>query len=139
MKRFRGQALLALLLMPCGVEHLAGQTSAPAPAADHDDGSWRRQVEAWRSQREHELAAPDSWLTLIGLEWLKPGVNSFGAAQDNLIKIHAKAPDHIGLLTVSDQPFSSYRPMGDFLPTLSSTGGRRGRDPLARTITSLPP
>ncbi len=131
MKRFRGQALLALLLMPCGVEHLAGQTSAPAPAADHDDGSWRQQVEAWRSQREHELAAPDSWLTLIGLEWLKPGVNSFGAAQDNLIKIHAKAPDHIGLLTVSGSTVQLLSPNGGFPADLELDGKPAREGPLS--------
>ena len=38
----------------------------------------------------------------MGLEWLKPGVNSFGSAPDNRIQLHAGAPAHIGLLTVSN-------------------------------------
>jgi hypothetical protein len=52
-------------------------------------------------QREKEIAAPDGWLTLIALDWLQPGVNSFGSAPDNKVRVNSEAPDHIGLLTVS--------------------------------------
>src|SRR5580704_3356370 len=100
MKHLRRQALLAVTLIslcplrtPAETKH--SKTAQP-PAVLAEDASWRQQLATWRSQREHELAAPDGWLTLVGLEWLKPGVNSFGAAQDNQIKIRAQAPPHIG-------------------------------------------
>jgi uncharacterized protein (DUF1684 family) len=70
----------------------------PTPAGAPDD------LAAWRAQREQQVSAPDGWLTLVGLEWLKPGVNSIGTAADNSIRIHADAPAHIGLLTVSGKP-----------------------------------
>jgi uncharacterized protein len=91
----------------------AAKAQAPAPATtaapdvaspdippEHDD------LAAWRAQREQQVSAPDGWLTLVGLEWLKSGVNSIGAAADNSIRIHAQAPEHIGLLTVSGKPGS---------------------------------
>ncbi|HWT67308.1 MAG TPA: hypothetical protein VN151_14440, partial [Terracidiphilus sp.] len=53
---------------------LAAPLAAPAQVAD--EASWRTNLDAWRAQRDHEIAAPDGWLTLIGLEWLKSGVNT---------------------------------------------------------------
>ena len=38
-----------------------------------------RAVEAWRAEREERLRNPDGWLTLVGLYWLEPGPNRFGA------------------------------------------------------------
>ena len=78
------------------------------------DAQWRKDVDTWRAQREHELSAPDGWLTLVGLEWLKPGVNSFGAAGDCSIKIRAQAPEHFGLLTVAGKTVQLLAPSGGF-------------------------
>ncbi len=39
--------------------------------------------EAWRAEREDRLAAPDGWLTLVGLAWLAPGENPFGSDPGN--------------------------------------------------------
>lgn len=35
--------------------------------------------DAWREARAEALAAPDSWLGLIGLHWLEAGVNAVGS------------------------------------------------------------
>ena len=83
-------------------------------AASRGSAEWRNEVDAWRAQREHELGAPDGWLTLVGLEWLKAGVNSFGTAQDNTIKIRAQAPPHFGMLTVSGSTVQLLSPSGGF-------------------------
>jgi uncharacterized protein (DUF1684 family) len=40
----------------------------------------------------------------VGLEWLKPGFNSFGRAADNQIQLRAQSPEHMGILTVSGKP-----------------------------------
>jgi hypothetical protein len=37
-------------------------------------------------------------LTLVGLEWLQPGSNTFGTAVDNRIRLHAQVADHLGVL-----------------------------------------
>jgi hypothetical protein len=78
---------------------------------------------AWRSHREQELAAPDGWLTLVGLEWLKPGVNSFGTAQDNQIQIRAQAPAHIGMFTVSGKAATGKAASAPIVQLLSPSGG----------------
>jgi hypothetical protein len=113
----------------------AGRDTALAapPAYPH----WARDLAAWRAAREREIGAPDGWLTLAGMEWLNPGVNSFGAAADNQIRVHAKAPDHMGLLTVSanrqkgkqpggqpqsDQVVQLLSPSGGFPPDLTIDG-----------------
>lgn len=33
-------------------------------------------IEAWRRQREESLTAPDGWLSVAGLEWLREGENT---------------------------------------------------------------
>jgi hypothetical protein len=115
-RSFRIQAWLTLVLL-LGASGLPGQSVSsrpPAASAAAGDAAWRQEVDAWRAQREHELSAPDGWLTLVGLEWLKPGVNSFGTAPDNSIKIRAQAPEHFGLLTVSGTTVQLLAPSGGF-------------------------
>lgn len=111
--------LLSSLGMPAQKAPSGASGSAPASS---DERAWRQGLDAWRSQREHELSAPDSWLTLVGLEWLKPGVNSFGSAADNQIKIRAEAPPHIGLLTVSGSTVQLLAPSGGFPADLQIDG-----------------
>lgn len=111
------QVLLALVLIPFGARKLPGQSASSAGAASMANGSdsdWRRGVDTWRAQREREIAAPDGWLTLIGLEWLSPGVNSFGTATDCSIKIRAQAPPRFGVLTVSGTTVQLLAPAGGF-------------------------
>lgn len=42
---------------------------------------------AWQKARHDELSAPDSWLGLIGLCWLEPGVNSVGSAAAAVVRL----------------------------------------------------
>ncbi len=42
-------------------------------------------VEAWREWRHADLMQPDGWLSLVGLYWLEPGRNTFGADPGNKI------------------------------------------------------
>ncbi len=80
----------------------------------------------WRTQREMEISAPDGWLTLAGLEWLKSGLNSVGSAADNQIHLPAGSPDHLGLLTVSgrapDEVVQLLSPPAGFPPELTTDG-----------------
>jgi hypothetical protein len=69
-------------------------------AADTDP--YQRSVEQWRVDRVARLTAPDGWLSLVGLEWLKPGANRIGSASDNDNDIVlASAPAHLGTLTLA--------------------------------------
>jgi uncharacterized protein (DUF1684 family) len=54
------------------------------------------EIRRWRADMEAGLRAEDGWLTLIGLFWLEPGHNRFGAAPGNPIAFTGKAPDVAG-------------------------------------------
>jgi uncharacterized protein (DUF1684 family) len=68
---------------------------ATVHAADIDP--YQRSVEQWRADRLARLTAPNGWLSLTGLEWLKPGGNRIGSASDNDIVLPS-APAHLGTL-----------------------------------------
>jgi uncharacterized protein len=80
-------AMLARPILPISI----AQNSA-------DQSSWRHNLSAWRAQRAIELQAPEGWLSLIGLHWLREGDNSFGSAEDSRVQITAKTPKHIGVV-----------------------------------------
>jgi len=113
----------------------AADTTAPVvPAVSAGDAKWRQYVATWRAERERQIDAPDGWLSLVGMEWLKPGVNSVGAAEDNQIRVRAKVPDHVGLITVSGKPPSVIvqllAPKGGFPPDLMVDGKPAREGPL---------
>ena len=72
----------------------ASLSGAQVVAADAGD-DYTREIESWRAGRLERLQSPTGWLSLVGLEWLKPGRNTVGAASDNDIVI-AGAPAHLG-------------------------------------------
>jgi uncharacterized protein len=97
-----------LVTFPAGLWQLAAtpalaqdEAAASTSQAAAGDDAWRQELEAWRAQRARVVAAPDGWMTLIGMEWLKPGTNAFGAGIDNQILVRAQAPNHMGVLVVS--------------------------------------
>jgi uncharacterized protein len=93
-------SILAAGLLASTLLAPAQAPAAPKPSVDHT-AEWKQRIAAWREQREKELVTPDGWLSLIGLEWLKSGGNSFGTASDNSVPIKASGPEHFGLITVS--------------------------------------
>src|ERR1700675_4180104 len=64
----------------------------------NDQNSWQRDLLTWRAQRATNLQAPEGWLSLIALGWLKEGDNSFGSAEDSRVQIAGKAPAHIAIV-----------------------------------------
>jgi hypothetical protein len=60
-------ASLVLLVAGCG-----RYVRTPDPA-------YVAEIEAWRAERLERLTADDGWLTVVGLDWLAPGVNRFGS------------------------------------------------------------
>jgi uncharacterized protein (DUF1684 family) len=56
-------------------------------------------VRAWQKHRDAGLRSPDGWLTLVGLFWLKPGVNTIGSGSGNdFVLPGGSAPEKIGKL-----------------------------------------
>ena len=77
----------------------AGEDSKnPGDQASGNQASWQRDLLAWRAERATNLQAPEGWLSLIALGWLKEGDNSFGSAADSRVQITGKAPAHIAVV-----------------------------------------
>lgn len=56
-------------------------------------------IHEWQQQRDRSLRAEDSWLTLVGLFWLKPGDNTIGSGDSNdFVLPKGSAPDRLGTL-----------------------------------------
>ena len=56
------------------------------------------ETESWRAQREKDLASDTGWLTVAGLSFLKPGVNSVGSDRNSDVVLPSSAPRHAGTL-----------------------------------------
>ena len=70
MRRLFG-LLLVLVFVSCKEEQIAEKPAAvPAMDTTHQD-----EIRKWQTDRAERLKKEDSWLTLIGLDWLKEGDN----------------------------------------------------------------
>jgi uncharacterized protein (DUF1684 family) len=101
----------------------SADTAATTPTASPADSKWLKDLTEWRAARERLVDAPDGWLSLIDMEWLKPGANSVGAAEDNQIKVHDKLPDHIAVIVINGNAPNAMTvqlqaPTGGFPPDL---------------------
>jgi len=96
--------------------------SAAALLSADATSDWKTGLLAWRTHREQRLSAPDGWLTLVGLEWLKPGANTVGSAPDNRIRLSAAAPAHLGVIEVSGGDIRLTAPAGGFAPAVQLNG-----------------
>jgi len=94
---------------------LPGLAAGPkASTAAVGDPAWRNELTQWRANRAHELSAPDGWLTLVGLEWLKPGSNTIGLDAENQIVLKAHAPAHLAVIEVNGAQLKLEAPAGGF-------------------------
>ncbi|MGE5361342.1 MAG: DUF1684 domain-containing protein [Bacteroidales bacterium] len=82
---------------------------APAPLQDAD---YARSIERWRADHESALRADDGWLTVVGLEWLKPGPNRAGSTPTADIKLPPPAPPNIGVFQL-DRGQVKFEPAAD--------------------------
>ena len=75
------------------------------------DESHARAVEAWREERYSRLRSDVGWLTLAGLDWLKPGDNRVGADPASDVRLPS-GPPNAGTITVGEE---GVRASGDFI------------------------
>jgi hypothetical protein len=120
--RSAGLSALSLAISLAGGGLLAARPAEAQIAVTSAESEWRADLDAWRARREKEIDAPDGWLTLVGLEWLKSGANSVGAAADNQIQLHAHAPQHMGMITVSGKTVQLLATMDGYPPDLMIDG-----------------
>ena len=71
-----------------------GQSSSTA--------AYRAEIEKYRANRLAELRDDQGFLTLAGLYWLKPGVNTAGSDKKNDLVLPPKAPAKLGVFTLTD-------------------------------------
>jgi uncharacterized protein (DUF1684 family) len=60
------------------------------------------EIEQWHQKRIERLKDENSWLTLVGLYWLKEGDNIFGSDKSNDIVFPENAPQNIGKIILKD-------------------------------------
>jgi uncharacterized protein (DUF1684 family) len=60
------------------------------------------EIEQWHQKRIKRLKDENSWLTLVGLYWLKVGDNNFGSDKNNDIVFPENAPQYIGKFILND-------------------------------------
>ncbi len=82
-----------------------------------DSDAYVRDIERWHAERIRRLIAPEGWLSLVGLEWLKPGANRIGSAADNDIVL-AKAPGRLGKIAWGDDGVVSIELAADASATI---------------------
>jgi len=98
--------------------------------ADSADQQWKNDLLSWRSKRAAGLQAPEGWLSLTGLDWLKDGDNSFGASEDNRFAIAAKLPAHLAVVRVDKNALQLLAPAGGFPKELLVDGQPAKEQPL---------
>jgi|CXWL01.1.fsa_nt_gi uncharacterized protein (DUF1684 family) len=115
--------MLLLALVACGPRGESVRVPASAPAPVHDP-ELEVDVLAWRAERKAGLEQPDSWLTLVGLYWLKPGEATLGSDPSSTHVFPPKAPDRVGTirlegdrLTLRPAPRAGVRVEGEAVGT----------------------
>jgi uncharacterized protein (DUF1684 family) len=97
--------VLALLLLSLSALNATDTDSA---------ATWKVSLLTWRADLTKELQQPNGWLTLIGLEWLKPGDNTFGSAPGNNLVVKAPTAAYLGLVQLNDKGLELLPPHGGY-------------------------
>jgi hypothetical protein len=97
---------IVFLLLSLIVVHATDTNSSAA--------AWKADLLAWRAQHAKDLQQPNGWLTLIGLEWLKPGDNSFGSANGNALIVQAPTSAFLGVVRLSGESMQLLPPNGGY-------------------------
>lgn len=71
-----------------------------------DNASYVAEIEQWRQTMDDSLRAEDGWLSLVGLHWLKPGLNTIGSAATADILLSDAVPSELGAIEWSDERFT---------------------------------
>lgn len=121
LRTFCSTALAAFILTAAATPTIyAADAKAPS--------GWKAELLEWRGQQAKDLQKPDGWLTLIGLEWLKPGDNSFGSVKENALVVHAPAPAHLGIVKLEGETLQLLPPK-DGYPKGLLVNGKPPSDP----------
>lgn len=84
----------------------AGQTNSNSTA-------YTQQINQFRAQRAKNLSSPEGWLSLIALQWLKPGDTTVGSAPGNTLQLN-HAPAHLATFHLANDAVTLVPPTGGF-------------------------
>lgn len=82
------------------VSVLAACADGPPDPVPMDPAAHATAVDAFAAARDAEIAAPDSWLALIGLHWLEQGETTVGSAPDNGVVLPEAAAPRVGTVVL---------------------------------------
>jgi uncharacterized protein len=71
-----------------------------------DNSTYVAEIEQWRQVMDHSLRSEDGWLSLVGLHWLKPGLNTLGSADSADVPLPASRPAELGTIEWADDQFA---------------------------------
>src|SRR5690349_11264045 len=71
-----------------------------------DNSVYMAEIEQWRQVMDHSLRSEDGWLSLVGLHWLKPGLNTIGSADSADVPLPASMPAELGTIEWTDDQFT---------------------------------
>ena len=95
--------LLSIPVILAGCEWEASSTM-DQPIAEQErvevSEEYRREITEWQERRSEGLLAPGGWLSLVGLEWIEPGLNSVGSAPGSGVSLPSSAPAAVGTITL---------------------------------------
>lgn len=100
-------------------------------------------LEQWKSDRIASLRSEDGYLNLVGLYWLRNGINKFGSAASNNLVFPADAPADMGTFELGSNGVEmtvhsdvEVRVRGETVNQVQMTDDRGG-DPAVATFGSL--
>jgi len=79
----------------------AGLVAIAVAAIAADSGAYQREIAKFRAERETKLKADDGWLTVVGLHWLKNGINTVGSDPYTDAPLPKSAPPMVGTIVLS--------------------------------------
>ncbi len=124
------QARLRLLTLGCALTFgLTAGIVSSAFAAPKKSDNWRTDLLQWREKHAQRLAAPDGWLAVVGLDWLKAGDNKVGSDPADEIRLPASSPSQLGVIRLENNSLMLQPPPGGFPSGLAING-----TPLAKAI-----
>ncbi len=89
------------------------------------DDEYARQIAKFQAAREAELKADDGWLTVVGLDWLKEGVNRVGSEAGAEVQLPPVAPKRAGIITLKSGQ-ASFSPDLQAIVTLNGQPTKAG-------------
>jgi uncharacterized protein (DUF1684 family) len=84
-----------------------------AASQTNSNAAYTEQITQFRAQRAKSLSSPEGWLSLVALQWLKPGDTTVGSAPGNTLQLE-HAPAHLATFHVANDAVTLMPPAGGF-------------------------